>query len=358
MQKYKYLLYLNQFYGFGPKRLLKLKTHFPSWQDAFFAGFNQMKEAGIEEPTIERFLAFKKELNGEELLKYMKEQGIKIAVLGEPNYPDLLSEIADPPPLIYYKGDINYQKERSLAVVGARKYTKYGQQIINTIISDLADNGLVIISGLAIGIDSLAHKKALESKTKTIAVLGSGINKIYPQRNFSLAKDILDSGGGIISEFPLNTPPLKQNFPQRNRIISGMSRGTFMVEGRKNSGSLITAYLALEQDREIFAVPGDIDRTMAAGGNGLIKRGAVAVLEADDVLQSLNLEKTKKECKLPDDISENERTVLGSLSEKPLHIEELVNLTKLDTKVINSTLIILEIKKLAKNIGNNRYITT
>lgn len=356
LEKNQYLIFLSQFSKFGPRRLELLKNRFPSWKEAFNATEKDLLNSGLEQGLVREFCAFRKNFNNNFFLEKLSKADIKTAILGEKNYPELLDKISDPPPIIYYRGQIDFPQYTPLAVVGSRKYDSYGQKIVETIVAELAENNFLIISGLAIGIDALAHQQALNKKAPTIAVLGSGINRLYPPRNLSLAKRIIDSGGGIISEFPFDYPPLKSNFPLRNRIISGLSAGVLVVEARKASGSLITAYSALEQGREVFAVPGDIDRGNSQGTNELIKKGATPILRTDDVLEAFGLEKTIRPPLLMSNFSKNEKLILLCLSKKSHNIEELIILTKLDTKIINSTLSILEIKNIIKKTGNNYYL--
>lgn len=350
-----YLLRLNKFTKFGPRSLVGIKRFFGSWEKAFKADIRQLEMAGIKSSLAEEFDLFRKKSNPQDLMNELSKRGIKVAELGKPGYPKLLEKISDPPVLIYYLGDINCANQASLAVVGARKNTGYGKEIVDTLVSGLAKNGLTIISGLAIGIDSLAHRKALEEKGKTIAVLGSGLDNIYPAANARLAREIISAGGGIISEFPLGTKIFRSNFPRRNRIISGMSLGTLVIEAQRRSGSLITAYQALEQGREVFAVPGDINRLNCQGTNDLIKKGAAAATSPEDIMQCLGLEKESPSPKQTPDLNENEKIIMDILSKNPAYIEEIFKKSELDTKTINSTLSILEIKKLVKNTGNKRY---
>ncbi|MBD3248006.1 DNA-protecting protein DprA [Candidatus Falkowbacteria bacterium] len=355
MDDIKYLVAVDQFYKFGPKKMEKIACFFPSWKEAFIAGASDLKRAGIEEELIDEYLKFRKTIDPDLLVDRLQRQKINIAVKGETGYPPRLEKIYDPPLVIYYRGNIDIS-DPPLAVVGARKYSTYGQEVIDTLVAELGRQGFSIVSGLAIGIDSLAHEKALETGAKTIAVLGSGIDNIYPERNFGLAERIISAGGGIISEFPLDTPAFKYNFPQRNRIISGLSLGVLVVEARERSGSLITADFALEQGREVFAVPGNINAINSRGPNELIRKGATPAIKASDIMETLKIEISHKKNVIDNDLSENEKKIIEQLQAGPAIIDELAYLTKLDTKTINSTLSILEIKNIIKNTGNNRYI--
>lgn len=352
-----FLLSISHFHKFGPKKLKLLKNRLLSWSNIWSASLSDITSIGITNDLAQEFIIFRNKFDQESLLKTLEKNNIKFAILGENNYPKLLSNIEDAPYIIYYKGDINLENQYPLAIVGARKYTEYGKKIIETLVADLAYNGLTIISGLAIGIDSLAHNQALNKGAKTIAVLGSGINKIYPSSNERLAEKIINSNGGIISEFPIEYEAFKQNFPQRNRIVSGLSLGVLVIEAQEKSGSLITAYFGLEQNREVFAVPGDIDRLSSGGTNKLIKKGAIPVTKADDILEVLKINKKEEEKEAFNaNFNDNEKTILKLLSKTPINKEELIISSKLDTKHINSTLSILEIKNVVKNIGNNNYI--
>jgi len=229
---------------------------------------------------------------------------------------------------------------------------------MNSLVADIARNNLTIVSGLAIGIDALAHEKALEMGSNTIAVLGSGVDNqnIYPRSNYYLAQKIIERNGAVISEFPPGTPALPQHFPLRNRIVSGMCQASLIIEAKEKSGSLITAYSALDQNREVFAVPGNINNPNSKGPNNLIKKGAHSATCATDILDVLGIELLEKKTNNPECFNENEKIILKHLSKTPTSINQLVYLTKLDTKTINSTLSILELKTIVKDLGSKDYI--
>uniref|UniRef100_A0A7V3J8W6 DNA-protecting protein DprA n=1 Tax=candidate division CPR3 bacterium TaxID=2268181 RepID=A0A7V3J8W6_UNCC3 len=275
------------------------------------------------------------------------------------NYPFLLSKIFDPPSFLYYEGELPKEDEVLVAVVGSRACTPYGRQVAEEISYNLAKEGITIVSGLALGIDSVAHRAALTAKGKTIAVLGSGLDVIYPSSHMKLAKEIIENGGALISEFSPGTPPLPHHFPLRNRIISGISQGIIVVEAGFKSGALITARCALEQGREVFAVPGSIYSLNSQGSNSLIKMGAHVVTNFLDVLDVLNLKpktKTKTKRKEIKCETKEEAILLALLGPEPVSIDKLHALSKLDIAVVTSTLVMLEIKGLVKNIGGARYI--
>jgi len=283
---------------------------------------------------------------------------ISAITIKDKDYPKTLKEISDPPALLYYKGDIGNFDGLALAVVGSRKYTSYGERTVEKIVKPLAKAGLVIVSGLALGIDTLAHRATLDAEGKTIAVLGNGLDSIYPATNKSLMLDIVKKGGAIISEFPVGTPSYKYNFPFRNRIIAGLAQGTLVVEAALESGSLITARAALDYNREVFAVPGSIFSESSEGPNNLIKMGAKVVTSAEDVLSELNIKGVSnlQEARkiIPD--SREEAIILEILKETPVDIDKIVKTTKLDIVKINQTLTLMEMKGKVRNLGGNQYI--
>jgi DNA processing protein len=356
----KYLSALNHFPKFGPVRLKKLKKYFLSWENAFRAGLKELIAAGLEEGVANEFAAARININPQEILEKMAKENIKIAGFDDKLYPKLLKEIYDPPQIIYYKGSLLKNDDFCLAVVGTRKFSAYGERVTGQIVKDLARNNLTIVSGLAIGIDALAHNATLEAGGRTIAVLGSGLYKynIYPSSNRYLADKIINSGGAVISELAPTTPPLRFNFPQRNRIISGLSLGTLVIEAGEKSGSLITAQFSLDQNRDVFSVPGSIYSLVSAGANKLIKQGAKLVSSAADIIEALNLTQIKAfvETKKAVPESKEEGAILKFIKEEPIHINDLVRLTDLDTSAINSTLLIMEMKGMVKNLGNMLYI--
>lgn len=357
----KFLIALNHFPKFGPKRMKLISKFFSSFERAFNANFDELKSAGIKENIVDKFIATRANINVDELIKKIQEENIKICKITDDDYPRLLKEIYDPPYFFYYKGSIDNINNFSIGVVGARKYTNYGERAVEKIVYNLAKNNLNIISGLALGIDALAHNACLNARGKTIAVLGTGIDKqsFYPFANRYLAEKIISAGGAIISEFPLGTEPLRYNFPQRNRIISGLSFGTLVVEAAEKSGALITARCACEQNREVFAVPGSIFSGMSIGPNELIKQGAKPVTKAGDILETLDLKNINNYMEnkkiIPE--SEEEKIILKHLSLEAIHIDELIRLTKLNTSIISSALIILEMKGAIKNLGNMQYVS-
>ncbi len=360
MEDLKYWLALSRFYKFGPIKFTRLKNYFPDIKSAYHGALKDYLRAGIEEKVAEEFIIFRHQLEPDKLLENLIREKVSVLTIDDPAYPKLLKQIYAPPFILYYRGSLDAFDGYLLAVVGARKFSHYGEQVTRKLVGELALNNLTITSGLAYGIDTLAHAAALEANGKTIAVIGSGLDRqnIYPAQNRYLA-DKIESGGGIImSEYCLGTMPLKHHFPQRNRLISGLSAATLVIEAGEKSGALITAMHALEQNREVFAVPGGIYSPVSAGTNSLIKLGAKPVTSARDIIENLNLADAASfiENKKAIPESAEEALILKELSYEPLHIDELKQLTKLDTSVINSTLTIMEMKGMIKNTGSMEYI--
>ncbi|MDZ7798647.1 MAG: DNA-processing protein DprA [Patescibacteria group bacterium] len=351
-----YWLFFSLVKDLGPRKIIYLDKFFGSLKNAFASSFSKLKKSKIEEKTINNIIEAKNKINLKQKLEYLKKSKIKYVYLKEKSYPRLLKEIYTPPPVLFYKGNLK-QDEYNLAIVGTRKTSSYGRQVTAEIAGHLASQGLTIVSGLALGIDTLAHKAALDHNGRTIAVLGSGLNKVHPRSNIRLAEKIIESRGLIISEFSPLTPPLKQNFPRRNRIISGLSLGTLVIEAPKKSGALITARYALEQNREVFAVPGSIYSQNSVGTNNIIKQGAKVVTQSDDLLEALNLKEVKKyrENKKSLPKSPEEEKIMGILKTESLHVDKIIQHSKLEPSVVNSTLSLMEMKGLVKNIGGMIY---
>jgi len=283
---------------------------------------------------------------------------IKTISIDNKNYPKLLREIKDAPKVLYYRGCLPRAESRGFAVVGTRMCSAYGKQVALEIAGDLAEAGLTIVSGLAPGIDTFSHQAVVERKKRTIAVLGTGLDEksIYPQSNIKLAKKIIETGGCLISEYPPKTRGTQFTFPQRNRIISGLSLGVLVVEAKEKSGALITAEWAKKQGRKVFAVPGPIHSLNSKGPHYLIKKGAKLVENASDILKELNLNLSISEInRVIAGENEEENLILEALKEEALYIDKIIDKTKLSAAVVASTLTNLEIKNKVKNLGANIY---
>ena len=363
-QSYIFLHALNCFSKFGPSRLNKLWAYFSTPRQAFEADLQEFKKAGIEEKTAQEFITFRQKIDPENEFKKIEREDIKIATFRDEEYPQLLWEIHDPPPILYYKGNLKISQNPGVAVVGSRKCTGYSKQVAEHILSPFlrAHPEIAIISGLALGVDTLAHASALENKTPTVAILGSGIaeKNIFPSQNQGLARKIIEAGGAVTSEFPPNYPAFKYNFPQRNRIISGLARAVLVVEAQKRSGAWITAQYGLEQDREVVAVPGNIFSPASQGTNKLIRCGAHPVTSKQDLEEILNLTPESNSSTNNNTPSEptdpTEKQIFQCLNHSPVHINYIAQESGLDITTINSKLSLMEIKGAVKNVGGMKFV--
>jgi DNA processing protein len=365
---------LNMTPGVGPRKATQLLERFGSAENVFHAARSELESLRLRAETVESILKREFHAPAVEELEKVKEIGGDVLILDDGSYPFLLREIADPPITLYVKG--NWQAcfdAPCIGVIGSRKCSTYGENASGMLARDLAENGICVVSGLARGIDTAAHRGALSAKGKTIAVLGTGIDSVYPKENKKLTEEILASGGAIVSQFPLQTPPLKDNFPYRNRIISGLSYGVLLVEASERSGSLITARLAMEQNREVMAVPGNITSRNSFGTNYLIKSGAKLVQQWQDVVAELPaelsaailppkmdekilVEKPSQPELAPADLNENERRIWSLLSaDEPQHIDALLETSALSFGDLNNSLVGLDLKDLVRALPGNFY---
>ncbi|MFH1367102.1 MAG: DNA-processing protein DprA [Patescibacteria group bacterium] len=342
----------------GPRRFKKIYSHFENLKQAYEAEFIDFLRAGLEEKVIYEILQKKKEVDPEKEWQKLEKEKVSVTTIKEKEYPALLKEIYDPPGVLYWQGKFIKPSEFLFAVVGTRKPSSYGRLATFEIVRPLAANNITIVSGLALGIDALAAQATLESHGRTIAVLGSGVNQIHPCSNSRLAQKILDNNGLLLSEYPLGAPPLKAHFPQRNRIISGLCLGTLIIEAPERSGALITARSALEQNREVFCLPGSIFSENSLGPNNLIKMGARLVTSSADILDALNLERApefQENQNISPDTAEEE-IIIKILSREAVHIDKIIEGSKLKPSIINSCLTLMEMKGKVKNIGGMHYI--
>ncbi len=315
----------------GIKTINALIEHLKQASTAFSLSINELKNIPGVTPSAATAIynSTEKELDLE--VKLMEKQGVKFVSILDHAYPIYLSEIFSPPAVLYYLGNLDYDYTRSAAIVGTRHCTAYGASSTKRIISEIAalDQGYCIISGLALGIDSIAHTQALQSGLKTIAVLGNGLERVYPSQNKELAAEIIASGGAIISEQPMQAPPLAQNFPARNRIISGLAPALMVMEAHEKSGSLITARFAHEQNKEVFALPANISATSFTGSLMLIKNNMAALLTAgEDIVNSLNLKYIR-----PQAASQERRRSTKEVTSDANSLTELTDATAL--KIVN-----------------------
>ncbi|MDD5627084.1 MAG: DNA-processing protein DprA [Patescibacteria group bacterium] len=356
----KYYHAFNLIPNIGPLKFKKLIAYFSDLEKAWFAPCTEIIKSGISEEVSERICAERQRVNPETEWQKLTAQGIQAITIQDKDYPPLLKETYDPPAILYLRGQITNPNDTSLSVVGTRKPTSYGREVAFQLVGLLVQAQITIVSGLALGIDALSHQACLNFGGYTIAVLGGGVDdpSIYPRANWQLAQNIIRRGGALVSEYPPATRPLKQNFPQRNRIISGLSKGALIIEAGEKSGTLITARAALEQNREVFAVPGSIYNPCSRGTNYLIKIGAKLVTNIQDILEELNLsvlQEIPRNQKITPDNPE-EALVLQHLSGEPIYIDALAKKTKLAPAKISTTLTILEMKGIVRNIGSANYV--
>ena len=311
-------------------------------------------QLGFQREKAERVFSYKQTIDFETLVRQMDDFGIRILCVDDADYPSRLREIPNPPPFIFVRGTIPLL-HKALGVVGTRGMTDYGRMATEKMVGDLVRNGFTIVSGLALGVDACAHSTTLKNGGPTVAVLGCGVDIIYPAEHLNLAERILQNGGAIVSEHPLGTPALRHHFPLRNRIISGLSRGVLIVEGGVKSGALITARYALEQGREVFAVPNDITKRDLSGTNHLIRRGEAKLVEkAQDILDEFGMENANRE--LPLSYSTLETEILGLIANQGKSIDELTLETPYNVARLSEALIGLQLKGTAREIGGKWVI--
>jgi len=354
MKNIEYLIALHSIDGLGPVRLKNLLNFFKDPKLIWEASRDDLIESKLPLLLIEKILETRKNLDPNSYFESIEKSGIKIMTFFDDSYPKFLKEIYDPPLILYYKGEIKKEDEKAIGVVGTRKVTGYGKLVTEKFTKGLVAVGLTIVSGLARGVDSVAHWTAVREGGRTIAVLGGGLNNIYPPENIKLVDQIIWEKGAVMSEFPPDYPSLPGNFPARNRIISGLSKAVLVTEAAVDSGSLITARLALEQGREVFVVPGPVTSDLSRGPIDLIKEGARAVFEVADILDELNLSRIPP-ANLVIDLNKEEKQILEILANENLHIDELCRVLNLSSAEISAKLIKMEITGLVKNLGGGIY---
>ena len=355
---HKYWVSLSKIPDLGSSRIKLLFEHFKDISHIWDASFNELVEVdGIGPFTAGSIIKNKNNVLCEE--HSVLPQGVAAITLDDPCYPKMLFNIWDPPPVLYIKGCFVEQDNVSVAVVGSRCISPYGQKMTDKIVEGLVESGITVVSGLALGIDSCAHSAAIQRKGRTLAVLGTGLDTIYPQRNSALARSVEDNGA-LICEYLTVGGVEKWNFPKRNRIISGLSLGVVVVEGTYDSGSLITARFALEQNREVFAVPGDCERNLSKGPNDLIKHGAKLVEDVDDILDELNLgiKRSRGSEKPKLDLAafpQDQRSVIKVLCGQTKHIDSIAMETLLPVGEISSMLVPMIVKGIVEELPGKYY---
>ncbi|MBC7264234.1 MAG: DNA-protecting protein DprA [Chloroflexi bacterium] len=354
----RYWVGFNIVPGIGPVKVRALVEHFGSVKAAWHADSAALQGSGLDRRALENFLAARSSISLDEEMERIREQGVTIITWDDPDYPRLLREIYAPPPVLYVKGSLTPADEYAVAIVGTRRATHYGREVTSRLAGGLAANGVTVVSGLARGIDAIAHRAALDAGGRTIAILGCGIDIVYPPEHARLAQEII-ANGALITDYPLGTKPDAGNFPARNRIISGLCLGTLVTEADEQSGALITARYALEQGREVFAVPGSILTRSSAGTNRLIQAGeAKLVHDVQDILEELNLTMIVEQTEVREiaPSSEKEARLLQHLSDEPVHIDDLGRVSGLPIVEVSSTLALMELKGLVRRVSGMNYV--
>ena len=357
MDDKRYWVGFNLIKGIGAVRFHALLDAFGDLETAWNASLFDLVGAGLSPKLAERVSQARASVNLDEFIAQAEAAGIRILTWQDDEYPSHLKEIDQPPPVLYLRGEIAAEDDWSVGIVGTRAVTPYGRQVTEELATSLAHNGVTIVSGLARGVDAVAHSAAIKAGGRTIAVLGSGVDKIYPPEHRSMAEKIV-LRGAVVSDYAPGTPPESANFPPRNRIISGLSMAVVVVEAGDTSGALITAEFAVDQGRDVFAVPGNIYAPQSKGTNRLLSNGAKALLTPQDVLEALdltrNVERREIRKTLPADATE--AALLEMLGGEPLHVDEIRNRTGLPIEKVSASLTMMELKGMVRQVGGMNYV--
>lgn len=360
MDELGYWVALSRVTGIGNGRLRHLKKHFGSLERAWCASPSELRDAGLDERVAGQLCQSRETLSPGTELARLQQYGVDALTVDDPRYPTLLSEAPDCPPVLYVRGTLPAPERLLLAVVGTRRPTAYGKQVTAELVEGLVPAGVVTVSGLARGIDTVVHRETLERDAPTIAVLAGGLDTIYPAENLALARRIL-SMGALVSEHPPGVRLRRESFLRRNRIMSGLSRGTVVVEAGEHSGALATARNALDQNREVFAIPGSVFSPESKGTNGLIQRGeAKLVLSAADILTEFGIDSTslRGAAQRPVQIDTVQARLLGEMSASPVHPDDLARKLGLTSQEVTSALTLLELQGIVQDIGSMQYIVS
>ena len=358
MEEVKYWVALRRVPQLGTVRFRKLEDYFGGLDKAWEASPSELRAAGIEDRPAREIVAARSRISPDQEIERLTKAGVEAVNWHHPDYPPRLKEIPDPPPVLYYKGTLLPSDERSVAVVGTRGPTTYGREAAAALVADLAKIGITIISGLARGIDGIAHRTALDNGGRTIAVLANGLDTVYPREHTQLFQRTQQQGA-VVSEHPLGVRPDSRSFPRRNRLISGMSLGVLVVEAPETSGARWTVLHALEQDREVFCVPGSIFAPTSRFTNRMIQEGAKLVSSYTDILEELNVTVVAQQQEMPlfqDSDDEAESALLQHLDLEPLHIDDIRRNSGLPITSVSGMLTMLELKGKVKQVGCMHYI--
>lgn len=352
-----YWIGFNLVKGIGSVRLQGLLDFFGSLEIAWQAPADALRAAGLSQKLVENMVQVRHGADLEQIYENILKKGIQVLTWDEDAYPRRLKNIDQPPPVIYVRGTLAAEDDYAVAIVGTRRCTIYGRQVTEELAAYLAQNGITVVSGLARGIDTFAHQAALNAGGRTLAVLGCGVDIIYPPENRRLGEQVIASGA-LVSDYAPGTRPDGPNFPPRNRIISGLTLATVVVEAGATSGALITAEFAANQGREVFAVPGNINAPHSLGTNRLIQQGAHPLLKMEDVLEVLNLEKAVEHqaARLVLPANETEAQLLRILTTEPQHVDEIVARSALPVESVSATLAMMELKGMVRQVGGMNYV--
>jgi len=353
----RYLVGFTSVPGIGRVRLSLLQSYFGDLERAWMASMDELQSAGLDAKAARALVTTRASVSLDDELAKLKQLDVKALSPDDPLFPPRLREVYDCPIMIYVRGTVIREDECAVAVVGTRHPSVYGRQAAEEITKELARNKVTIVSGLAAGIDAVAHRATLDAGGRTIAVCGCGLDMVYPSNHATLARQVMEHGA-LVSEFPLGTRPKAEHFPQRNRIISGMSLGVLVVEAGEESGALLTANRALEQNRDVFAIPGSIFSPLSVGTNYLIQQGAKLIRNCEDILEELNLNMVPHQLEMRELVAptDTEAQVLMHLTKEATHIDALCRISGLPTPTVTSTLAMLELKGLARQVGGMNYI--
>lgn len=358
MSELKYWLGFNYVSGIGPAKIQALLGSFGSLARAWQATEAQLRDIGFDARAIQSLDEARRTFDLDKYVAQVEASQVDVVTWESKTYPDLLREIPAAPPLLFVRGSYEPVDRWAVAVVGTRRLSAYGRQVTRDLVAGLVNNGITIVSGLARGIDAVAHRTAVEEGGRTIAVMASGIDKIYPPEHRELAHAIVEGHGALLSDYPFGAEPESTHFPARNRLISGLSLGVLVVEAGEKSGALITAQYALEQNREVFAVPGNIHSPVSVGTNRLIQQGGKLVMRVEDILEELNLkmvaDQQVAQAVLPE--TAEEAALIAQLSSQPVHVDELGRLTGMPSSLVSSTLTIMELKGMVQQVGGMQYV--
>ena len=378
MDDLKFWVALSVVPQLGAARFRRLESYFGNLELAWRADHAQLRDAGLDSRTAQEVIAGRGRLDPDGIMASLARAGVSVANWNGDDYPPRLRHISDPPPVLYYMGEIKPEDERSIAIVGTRNPTSYGREAASVLSRDLASAGVTVVSGLALGIDGVAHRAALDCGGRTIAVVAGGLDSVYPREHTDLFRRVRGQGA-VISEHPLGMRPDPRSFPRRNRLISGMTLGTVVVEAAEGSGTRWTVYQALEQNREVFCVPGSIFSPASRFTNRMIKEGAKLVADYTDVLEELNLPDiategrgqggeplkqagtllnaiTEQENENTEELEPGEAALMGHLSGQPLHVDDLCRQAGLPIASVTSMLTLLELKGKVEQVGSMHYV--